>query len=410
MNTISYKITMNWSSLPEHLGFSNYEISDEGDVRNKKTKYIFKRRTPPKYIYIRVVLKHDSGKSSNQRVHRLVAHAFISNPENKLFVDHVNRNKHDNKITNLRWVTAKENNKNRNKFTLTNSFRAIYQLDMSENIVKKWNSITEAAKNIGTSTGALSAVCKGKRLSSKGFKWKYVPHEIIKGEIWKVWENIKISNHGRIKHENGRITYGSNQNGYKKVTSNKKIIQIHQLVALKFIPNLENKPYINHIDGGKTNNHISNLEWCTVKENNEHAIKTGLRKARKCGRKIVLCDKNKNPIKLYSTIKAAGKDTNIPYAYISECCTKNKLCNGLFFRYKKYDEIIKNDLNIKIPKRTTTGKRKKVQSTNISTGSQQIFQSIADAVRSLNLYSSNISKVCKGKISQTGGYKFIYMD
>lgn len=54
---------------------------------------------------------------------------------------------------------------------------------------------------------------------------------------------------------------------------------VHRLVALTYIPNPNNKPCINHKDGNKLNNHISNLEWVTVQENNAHAVKTGLMKS-----------------------------------------------------------------------------------------------------------------------------------
>jgi len=53
---------------------------------------------------------------------------------------------------------------------------------------------------------------------------------------------------------------------------------VHRLVGMTFIDNPDNKPCINHIDGVKSNNHVSNLEWCTVAENNEHAFAIGLNK------------------------------------------------------------------------------------------------------------------------------------
>lgn len=74
---------------------------------------------------------------------------------------------------------------------------------------------------------------------------------------------------------------GSNSNsGYKNVGLNKTMWLIHRLIAECFISNLDNKYVINHIDGNKINNNISNLEWVNQQENIQHAFSTGLKTAK----------------------------------------------------------------------------------------------------------------------------------
>lgn len=70
------------------------------------------------------------------------------------------------------------------------------------------------------------------------------------------------------------------QSGYYAVQLNGKRYLIHRLVAEQYIPNPNNLPCVNHKDGNKLNNDVNNLEWCSYSENNEHALKNGLRKPR----------------------------------------------------------------------------------------------------------------------------------
>lgn len=106
-------------------------------------------------------------------------------------------------------------------------------------------------------------------------------------EIWKDCEdfsNYEVSNKGQIrsKKRNCILNARINSAGYKDVKiwdedeQRHKHLRIHREVAKVFIDNSENKTEVNHIDGNKLNNDVSNLEWCTRSENAKHAIKTGL--------------------------------------------------------------------------------------------------------------------------------------
>jgi hypothetical protein len=92
-----------------------YEVSNLGNVRHKSRKNILKPRKDEKnygYICYEVHLADETGKQRNQKIHRLVAEAFIPNPENKPKVDHIDRNPANNRADNLRWTTSSENNIN----------------------------------------------------------------------------------------------------------------------------------------------------------------------------------------------------------------------------------------------------------------------------------------------------------
>ena len=63
--------------------------------------------------------------------------------------------------------------------------------------------------------------------------------------------------------------------GYRHVNINGRAMSVHRIVATCYLSNPENKPQVNHIDGDRTNNHVDNLEWCTVSENHRHAYSMG---------------------------------------------------------------------------------------------------------------------------------------
>lgn len=135
------------------------------------------------------------------------------------------------------------------------------------------------------------------------------------------WINIigyegkyQISNKGNVKsiYMNGKelilkhVLAGPKNKLYWNVSLGRgNTFKIHRLLAIHFIPNPDNKPCINHIDGDKLNNDLSNLEWCTYKENNKHAWDNRLQKGR-----LVL---NTETGIYYDLMKEAAKAHNLTY-------------------------------------------------------------------------------------------------
>lgn len=79
---------------------------------------------------------------------------------------------------------------------------------------------------------------------------------------------------GKVTRRYDGFEYAVTDNGCGYLVSSREYI--HRLVALFYIPNPDNLPCINHIDGNKKNNHVDNLEWCTYSHNGKHATRTGL--------------------------------------------------------------------------------------------------------------------------------------
>lgn len=146
-----------------------------------------------------------------------------------------------------------------------------------------------------------------------------------------------IENGNYIVFEDGRIFKRLDppvsSSGYKFVRIGKKSYPVQRVVASTFIPNPENKPQVNHIDGDKTNNAVSNLEWVTNQENVQHAVKLGLRGARKTLRG----PKSNQETMQYQTTPANQSETEkgltfsqcTKIALVERNMTQTDLCNAV---------------------------------------------------------------------------------
>ena len=132
----------------------------------------------------RIVYLQASDKKITKKVHRLVAEAFIPNPNNLSQVNHKDENRLNNSVQNLEWCDAKYNANHgtrKDKLRKISGIR-IAQYDLSGNLIKIWDSMSQASQYFGTkTTSCIRRVCKKEpgRNTYKGFIWRYVDKKVI---------------------------------------------------------------------------------------------------------------------------------------------------------------------------------------------------------------------------------------
>lgn len=382
----------------DSIGFPGYEVSSFGRVKLKDGS-ISKCKPNPYTGYTCLSLISSQKEQKTVKRYILIAKMFIPNPENKPTVDHIDMNRSNDRADNLRWATYSEQLQNRKEKTADSKKRPVLKYDDEFNFVCRYDSISEVIEKEKVTGKSLRNSIDTQKLY-KNFYWKFEENE-IEGEEWRtIIENnhsIEVSNMGRIKCQNGRITYGNENAGYMLFYFANKRVAVHRLVLRTFSPIVGHEDmYVNHKDKNRQNNSLSNLEWVTQKENMEHSS----------GKSVLQFSREGKLIGRFSSCVKAEDELYIARGAVASCA-RGAVATAGGFRFCFEDNLDKflETIDIIPPLRERI-----VVRFDINDKELERYESVATASKKLGVTEVSVATACRGVTRTCCGYKFCYAD
>lgn len=255
---------------------TNYSITEEGKIRNDKTgKEVKGTFLSCEYQKVTLTVKNTF---KTFMVHRLVAQTFLDNPLNLPVVHHIDGNKVNNNVNNLKWVIYQEN----------------------------------------TETGPAKRKGERRIIEEDGKEWKTVP----------AFPNYMVSRNGEIYNKKTKKTLvGSYRNGYIRISINGKNYSLHILVYNTFVGEIPKGYVLDHINGIRDDNRVCNLRCVTQSENMQNAQRNGHKRQNR----VAQYDLEHNFIKEYSSCTEAAKEMGVTYRAISSAADRKGTSCGYYW-------------------------------------------------------------------------------
>lgn len=266
-----------WKKFPLKNLNNIYMVSNYGRLKNDKNKILKPALRSGYYSYSLNV----DGKNKGFKIHRLVAKLFVKNDDHdRNVVNHIDGNKLNNYYKNLEWTTLQQNNQHAmDTGLIKKTVRKVGQYKNNK-LIKEFETLSQAAKEIGVNTGRIVEVCKGRRDQIGGYQWRYLDQSsqdaVIdpKEQGYKKIEgfaNYWINNEGKIysTHSKRYMKFQKNSDGRYCIQLSYQgkatTYLVHRLVAQYFLVKKDAKyNSVSHIDGDYSNNNVTNLKWVYV--------------------------------------------------------------------------------------------------------------------------------------------------